>query len=81
MSNKNTKLYKKITKQPTQFSTVTINRYWIPKPYIDAVNLTIQLFKHDVPFNKAVDQAAASFPNVNRNKLAEHTLKFIANDY
>ena len=59
------------------------NRYWIPKQYHEAVMLTIKLYKSDVPFNRAVDQAFASFPNhpINRNKLAEHTLKFIANDH
>ncbi len=33
------------------------------------------------PFNRAVDQVIAFYPDLNRNKLAEHTLKWIANQY
>ena len=62
--------------------TLIINRYWLPKPYIDPVNDVITAFNHDIPFNRAVDQVAALYPHtVNRDKLAEHTLKFIANQY
>lgn len=62
--------------------TLIVNRYWLPKPYIEPVNDVITAFKHDVPFNRAVDQVAALYPNIiNRNKLAEHTLKFIANQF
>lgn len=62
--------------------TLIVNRYWLPKPYIDPVHDVITAYKHDIPFNKAVDQVAALYPNtVQRNKLAEHTLKYIANEY
>ena len=62
--------------------TLIINRYWLPKPYIDPVHDVITAFKHDIPFNRAVDQVATLYPHtVNRDKLAEHTLKFIANQY
>lgn len=64
-----------------KYPTLTVNRYWIPKQYKDAVDLSIKLYKSDVPFNKAIDQASAAYPQTNRNKLAEHTLKYIANDY
>lgn len=89
MSNKNTKRYKKIQKRVdsnnsffNKYPNLTINRYWIPKQYLDAVFLTIDIYRSGIPFNKAVDQAFAVSPNnLNRNKLAEHTLKYIANDY
>lgn len=62
--------------------TLVINRYWLPKPYIDPVNDVIIAFNHGIPFNRAVDQVAVLYPHtVNRDKLAEHTLKFIANQY
>lgn len=62
--------------------TLTINRYRTPIAYKDAVADVIKAFKHDIPFNRAVDQVAALDPNhINRNKLAEHALKTIANDY
>ena len=60
--------------------TLITYRYHVPNAYYDAVNDVITAFKNGVSFNKAVDQAAALHPNnINRNKLAEHTLKFIAN--
>lgn len=62
--------------------TLILNRYWVPKQYIDPVSDVINALKHDVPFNKAVDQVYALHSNsINRNKLAEHTLKYIANQY
>lgn len=62
--------------------TLTLNHYWTPKVYRNAVNDVINAYKNGVPFNKAVDMAAALDPNhISRNKLAEHTLKTIANDY
>lgn len=60
--------------------TLVINEYRVPKSYQAAVNDVITALKHDVGFNKAVDQVAALYPHsINRNKLAEHALKFIAN--
>lgn len=68
-----------------KYPTLTVNQYWIPKVYTDAVKLVIQLYRSGVPFNRAVDQAYAAHPpdqqKISRNKLAEHTLKYIANDY
>lgn len=62
--------------------TLTINRYHTPNGYKRAVQDVISAYKNDVPFNRAVDQVCALDPNhLNRNKLAEHTLKTIANDY
>lgn len=91
MSKSNRSRYKKTTTEiadPSFFSkytSITVNHYWIPNAYLDAVTLVIQLYKSGVPFNKAVDQAYAAHPpnkqKIGRNKLAEHTLKYIANDY
>lgn len=65
-----------------KYPTITVNRYWIPNAYLDAVADVIKAFKHGISFNRAVDQVAALDPkHINRNKLAEHTLKYIANDY
>lgn len=65
-----------------KYPTLTLNRYWIPKAYLDAVNLTLQLhYESRFSFNRSVDQAHAAYPKLNRNKIAEHTLKYIANDY
>ena len=62
--------------------TLTLSHYWMPKQYIIPVNMVYTAITHRVPFNSAVDQVATLFPdNINRNKLAEHTLKAIANDY
>lgn len=62
--------------------TLIVNRYWTPKPYRIPVNDVITAFKSGVSFNRAVDQVAALDPiHINRNKLAEHALKTIANDY
>lgn len=62
--------------------TLTISRYRIPKPYLNAVNDVLTAYKQGIPFNRAVDQVATLDPDhINRNKLAEHALKTIANDY
>lgn len=61
--------------------TLVLNRYRVPDTYSQAVSDVITAFRNGVPFNRAVDQAAALDPShLNRNKLAEHTLKTIAND-
>lgn len=60
--------------------TLIIHRYYVPHSYSDAVNMVFTALKEGVGFNKACDQVAALYPHtINRNKLAEHTLKFIAN--
>lgn len=62
--------------------TLVVNRYWIPKSYFNPVTDVLNAYKSGVPFNRAVDQVAALDPiHINRNKLAEHALKTIANDY
>lgn len=62
--------------------TLTLNRYWIPQQYLDPVHHVITAYKSGTPFNKAIDQVATIYSDtVNRNKLAEHTLKTIANDH
>ena len=91
MSKNKSKRYHKQTQQLetpgsffSKYPTITTNKYWIPKTYKDSVELAIQLYRSGISFNKALDQAyaVANDPNhINRNKLAEHTLKSIANDY
>lgn len=62
--------------------TLIVNTYRVPNAYREAVADVITAFRHGIPFNKAVDQAATIDPDhINRNKLAEHTLRTIANDY
>lgn len=62
--------------------TLIINRYRTPSTYRKAVSDVLTAFHSGTPFNRAVDQVFALDPNhLNRNKLAEHTLKTIANDY
>lgn len=62
--------------------TLIVNSYKVPNAYSNAVKDVITAFRNGISFNKAVDQVAALYPrSVSRNKLAEHTLKFIANDY
>ena len=62
--------------------TLIINRYHAPNGYIKAVRNVLSAFHDGIPFNRAVDQVYALDPkHLNRNKLAEHTLKTIANDY
>lgn len=86
MSNNKSHRYKKqqVPYDPSYFGkypSITINKYWIPKSYLDAVHLSVDLFRSGISFNKSLDQAHAVYPQTNRNKLAEHTLKYIANDY
>ena len=60
--------------------TLITYRYKVPKTYQAAVNDVISALKQDVGFNDACDQVATADPeHINRNKLAEHTLKYIAN--
>lgn len=62
--------------------TLTVDRYRVPRTYEDAVKDVITAFKSGIPFNRAVDQVATlEQGRVNRDKLSEHTLKCIANDY
>lgn len=62
--------------------TLIVNRYLVPRSYRDAVSNVLTAFRSGISFNKAVDQVAAlDFEHINRDKLAEHALKTIANDY
>lgn len=62
--------------------TLIINRYRTPNGYYQAVNDVLTAFHSGIPFNRAVDQVySLDSTHLNRNKLAEHTLKTIANDY
>ena len=62
--------------------TLIINHYHTPAVYSKAVSEVLNAFHSGTPFNRAVDQVFALDPHhLNRNKLAEHTLKTIANDY
>lgn len=62
--------------------TLIINEYRTPKPYANAVTDVLAAFHSGIPFNRAVDQVSSlDSHHLNRNKLAEHTLKTIANDY
>lgn len=77
--------YKKETVGKSIFDdnpTLILNRYWTPKTYASAVEDVLNAYKQGIPFNRAVDQVATLDPHhLNRNKLAEHALKTIANDY
>ena len=68
-------------KQKIGKSTLTLNHYWLPKQYIEPVHNVFSAMMSGTPFNRAVDQVIAFYPDLNRNKLAEHTLKWIANQY
>lgn len=62
--------------------TLIINRYLVPRSYRDAVADVLTAFKAGISFNRAVDQVyTLDTAHLNRDKLAEHTLKSIANDY
>lgn len=62
--------------------TLIINHYIVPTAYKDAVSDVLTAFHNGIPFNRAVDQVATLNPShINRDKLATHTLKYIANDY
>ena len=48
----------------------------------EAYKAVVNAIENGIPFNRAVDQVAALYPKtINRNKLAEHTLRYIANEY
>ena len=75
--------YKHYTRKTTRidFNTiVTVNEYHVPSKYQAAVEKTLQAFRNGLPFNQAVDQTVASYKSLNRNTLAKHTLKYIANE-
>ena len=62
--------------------TLIVNEYRVPNAYAEAVQNVITAYRDGVPFNKAVDNVSTTNPHhINRNKLAEHTLRTIANDY
>lgn len=62
--------------------TLVLHRYIPPKTYRDAISDVLTAFRSGISFNRAVDQVAALNPKtINRDKLVEHTLKAIANDY
>lgn len=74
--------------------TVITHKYHIPKNYYKPAMLVIRLrMEKGIPFNRAVDIAVASFTadpkapdyipkdKLHRNKLAEHVLKSIANEW
>lgn len=63
--------------------TLILNHYRVPNTYKNAVSDVLEAYRlNGIPFNRAVDQVYALNPtNLNRNKLAEHTLKTIANDF
>lgn len=62
--------------------TLILNHYRVPKSYQAAVADVLTAFRSGIPFNRAVDQVyTLDLLHINRDKLAEHTLKFIANDY
>lgn len=77
--------YKRKYKRKSVFDgnpTLIINSYKVPKSYSAAVSDVLTAFRNGIPFNRAVDQVAAIYPKtINRNKLAEHTLRYIANEY
>lgn len=62
--------------------TLIVNDYLVPNAYKDAVTDVITAYRQGVSFNRAVDQVHTLYAGrVNRNKLAEYTLRSIANDY
>lgn len=77
--------YKHYTRKTTKIDLnhiVTTNEYHVPKDYRRAVEKVLDTFRHsDLSFNKAVDQVAASYKSLNRNTLAKHALKYLANEY
>lgn len=79
------RMYKTMTVTRSVFDdnpTLIIHRYRPPSTYADAISDVLTALRHDVPFNRAVDQVTALDPeHINRDKLAEHTLKTIANQY
>lgn len=76
--------YKHYTKRTTRIdinTLVTTNEYHVPDKYKTAVAKVIQTYFSGLPFNRAVDKVAGEYKSLNRNTLAKHTLKYIANDY
>ena len=62
--------------------TLILHHYWTPKQYLQPVADVLTAYKAGIPFNRAVDQVyTLDLNHLNRNKLAEHALKTIANDY
>lgn len=62
--------------------TLTLFRYHVPEQYKKPVQKVLSAYKSNTPFNTAVDQVASLYSkSINRNKLAEHALKSIANDH
>lgn len=61
--------------------TLNTHDYHVPDKYKAAVELAIKVYRSGIPFNRAIDQTAASYKSLNRNTLAKHTLFFIANEY
>lgn len=67
------------------------NNYWIPKNYYHPAMFALQLFRKSGQFNSSVDAAYYAFTadlsspdyippsKLNRNKLSQHLLKYIAN--
>lgn len=74
---------KTVRKSPFDDSpTLIVNEFHAPRSYEDAIQDVITAYRHDISFNKALDQVAALYAGkVNRNKLAEYALRTIANDY
>lgn len=83
--NKNYAHYRKKVARKSIFDgnpTLVLNRYWTPEAYILPVQDVLTAFKSGIPFNRAVDQVyTLNKSTIKRDKLAEHTLKTIANDY
>ena len=62
--------------------TLIVNDYLVPNAYRDAVTDVITAYRQGISFNRSVDQVHTLYAGkVNRNKLAEYTLRTIANDY
>jgi hypothetical protein len=76
--------HKPYTRRTTRIdinTLVTTNEYNIPNKYKTAVAKVIQAYVSGLPFNRAVDRIAQEYKSLNRNTLAKHTLRHIANDY
>lgn len=76
--------YKHYTRRTTRIdinTLVTTNEYHVPDKYKTAVAKVIQAYVSGLSFNRAVDKIAEEYKSLNRNTLAKHTLKYIANDY
>lgn len=76
--------HKPYTRRTTRIdinTLVTTNEYNVPDKYKTAVTKVIQAYVSGLPFNRAIDKIAEDYKSLNRNTLAKHTLKYIANDY